>query len=560
MYGIAKLGQLLLSRNKITEAQLQRALELQATKGSKIGETLVDLGWITYDDLWQAQADQYEVEYEPLALEDWDPEIRSFVPHGIASKKFVFPVRVVGNTLRLAMAEPHDVDTIDQIRTASGLLVQPCFCPPDKILEAVASRYADELTDFDTEIEQVREIEGPEDISSAVEASSQPPVIRLVNSILHDAVEIGASDVHFEPQERCLEIRFRVDGQLHKAREVPKPIQAAALSRVKLMAEIDIAERRRAQDGRFTVRVGEHRVDVRASSLPTVNGERIVLRLLDRSAALRKLNEIDLMPEIYEPFTQLIEKPWGLTLVTGPTGSGKTTTLYAALQHIRTDAINILTCEDPVEYTIDGIGQSQVNVKAGLTFASQLRAILRQDPDVVFVGEIRDQETAEIACQAAMTGHLVLASLHTNDAVSAAPRLLDMDIQPFLLNSALIGSLAQRLVRRLCVHCREEHRSPSLAVALGLPPDTTLYRPVGCSQCKNIGYKGRIGIHELFTVTDPIRNLIGHRAGADQLRSAAPPGTLRMMVEDAARKVAAGITSAEEALATVPAVIELQAA
>lgn len=551
MYGTKRLGEWLIQQGKITPQQLQEALETQRLTGKRLGETLIEMGYITREDYYEAQAAQYEVAYEPLHQPDTlssDPSLRTLVPAAIATRHFVLPLRREGNILHLAMVDPNDVEAQDYIRQLTGLQLKLYYTPPERILRAIAQLYGvqDELLHTEHEAEE----SGEADELQVQETVNQPPIIRLVNTILFEAVEQRASDIHFEPQEHRMQVRYRIDGVLYPVRTIPHGLQASVLARVKLMAEMDIAERRRPQDGRFTFRVGERKIDARVSTLPTAFGERIVVRLLDRAQSLLKLEQLGMPEPIYQRLLELAARPWGMILVTGPTGAGKSTTLYALLQHIRSEKRNILTCEDPIEYTLEGIGQSQVNERAGLTFATQLRAILRQDPDVVLVGEIRDTETAEIACRAAMTGHLVLATLHTNDATSAPARLLDMGIPPFLINSALIGVLAQRLVRRLCPSCRQpvQVEAESVCSALGKGV-VTLYEPRGCTECNGIGYRGRVGVYELFTLTEPVRRLIAQRADSNTLRAACPPDTLFALWDDVRQKVIAGVTSLEEAFA-----------
>jgi len=551
MYGTKRLGEWLIQQGKITPAQLQEALETQRVTGKRLGETLIELGYITRDDYYEAQAAQYEVPYEPLNPDTFafDPALRALVPAHIAARHFVLPLRRERDTLHLAMADVNDIEAQDYIRQLTGLQLKLYYAPPERILHAIAQFYGvqDEMLVAEQGGEGESEIDDEFHVQETV---NQPPIIRLVNTILFEAVERRASDIHFEPQEHRLQVRFRVDGVLYPVHTIPRSLQASVLARVKLMAEMDIAERRRPQDGRFTFRVGERKIDTRVSTLPTAFGERIVVRLLDRAQSLLPLEGLGMPAPVYERLLELAACPWGMILVTGPTGAGKTTTLYALLQHIRSEKRNILTCEDPIEYTLDGIGQSQVNERAGLTFAAQLRAILRQDPDVVLVGEIRDTETAEIACRAAMTGHLVLATLHTNDATSAPARLLDMGIPPFLINSALTGVLAQRLVRRLCHVCRQpvQVEAESVCAALGQGV-LTLYEPRGCPECNDLGYRGRVGVYEMFILTDVARRLIAQRADSSTLRAASSPDMLFPLWEDARRKVLEGITSLEEALA-----------
>ncbi|MFQ3610483.1 MAG: ATPase, T2SS/T4P/T4SS family [Fimbriimonadales bacterium] len=543
-----RLGELLVQYGKITPDQLVKALQTQKETGKKLGETLIELGFITREEYYAAQALQYQVPYEPLHEPSLQQaaNLKQYIPLQIASRYFVIPFKLESQVLWVATPEPDSLEMLDTIRQATRLRVKPCYTPAERVLRAITRIYGDVEESVEAIEVGVEEEWEPEDAERAQDLGNQHPIIRLVNEIIRDAVSQNASDIHLEPSERHLQVRYRVDGVLRHSRNIPKSMQAAVSARVKLMAEMNIAERRKPQDGRFTVQVNERKIDMRVSVLPTVFGERIVLRLLDRSASLKTLDQLGMPDPISQHLLDLAARPWGMILVTGPTGSGKSTTLYALLQKIRSDRRNILTCEDPVEYTIEGIGQSQVNEKVGVTFASQLRAILRQDPDVVLVGEIRDRETAEIACRAAMTGHLVLSTLHTNDATSAPARLIDMGIEPYLINSSLVGVLAQRLVRKLCSRCKQE------SVYSGtdwLPQGTVVYEPVGCDACSQTGYKGRIGMYELFVLTDTIRRQISQSADNDLLRTLAPPGTLFTMETHARQLLESGITSLEEVLA-----------
>lgn len=551
MYGVPRLGELLIQMGRITPEQLREALELQTTTNKRLGEILVELGYITPDDYYEAQAQQYEVPYEPLS----EPTLKAvesvahLIPPNLANRYFIIPLKQEGDLLWVATVEPNNVEALDAVSRHTGKRLRVFYTPAERILRALHILYGVPIEALETTPEE-QSSEDTEDLSEVRETVNQPPIIRLVNTILTEAIERGASDIHFEPSETRLQVRARIDGVLYPLRTIPRALQSPVLARVKLMAEMDIADRRRAQDGRFSLRLEERLIDARVSSLPTAFGERIVIRLLDRSHSLKTLDQLGMPPVVEQKLKELASQPWGMVLVTGPTGSGKTTTLYALLQALRSDRRNILTCEDPIEYTIEGIGQSQVNEKAGLTFAEQLRAILRQDPDVVLVGEIRDTETAEIACRAAMTGHLVLSTLHTNDATSAPARLLDMDIPHYLINSALTGVLAQRLVRRLCPYCKQAVQvSPQ---QLGIPwgeDILQIYEPKGCNACNDIGYRGRVGLYELFIVTEPIRRLIAQHADSEQIRLRCSPDTLFTMEEDARQKVIAGITSLEEVLA-----------
>ncbi|MER3401728.1 MAG: type II secretion system protein GspE [Armatimonadota bacterium] len=555
MYGTKRLGEWLVQMGVVAPQQLQEALELQRTTGKRLGETLIELGYITRDDYYRAQAQQYEVPYEPLDEQAMESarSLKHLVEVEFASRHFVVPLRKEGQTLWVAIADPNNIEAIDLLRKTTGLNLQICYSPPERILHAIAQIYGVQEEILHTEIGTEEFVEDATEDLARVEATiHQPPIIRLVNTILFEAVEKGASDIHFEPMENRLQVRYRIDGVLYPVRTLPRSLQASVLARVKLMGEMDIADRRRPQDGRFTVKVGESKIDACVSSLPTVFGERIVVRLLDRAKSLLQLNQLGMPPEVEQNLVALATRPWGMILITGPTGAGKTTTLYALLQQLRSDKRNILTCEDPVEYTLEGIGQSQVNERAGLSFANQLRAILRQDPDVVLVSEIRDTETAEIACRAAMTGHLVLATLHTSNATSAPARLMDMGIPPFLINSALIGVLAQRLVRRLCPHCKQSTTADANALFLnGTNQPLTVWEPKGCTECNQIGYRGRVGLYELFIVSETAHRLIAQNADSDQIRTHSPAGTLFPMEEDARQKVIAGLTSIEEVLAQI---------
>ncbi|MCX7992442.1 MAG: ATPase, T2SS/T4P/T4SS family [Fimbriimonadales bacterium] len=558
MYGVKRLGEWLLLKGKITPQQLEEALAQQRVSGKKIGETLIELGYITLEDYYEAQAEQWECPYEPLGevrLEQMQA-VKHWVSAQDALRFVVVPLRVEGKTLWVVAADPNDVEMLDYLRQTTGKFIRVAFSSPEQILQAIAHLYgtqsnAPQQSEPDLEVEE-DDLEMMEDITQLEQTVHQAPVVRLVNAILLEAVERNASDIHFEPLENRLQVRLRIDGVLYAIRNIPRSLQASVLARVKLMGDMDIADRRRPQDGRFSFKSGERKLDARVSSLPTVFGERVVVRLLNRENTVKTLDQLGMPPQVERGLIELASKPWGMILVTGPTGSGKSTTLYALLQQIRSDRRNILTCEDPVEFTIEGIGQSQVNEKAGLTFASQLRAILRQDPDVVLVGEVRDAETAEIACRAAMTGHLVLATLHSNDASSAPARMMDMGIPPFLINSALIGVLAQRLVRRLCERCKEPITVTDPAITElfeGVP--LQIYQPVGCSACNDIGYKGRVGLYELFILSEPVRRLIAHETDSEAIRAVAPAGTLFTIQQDALQKVRDGITTIEEVLSQI---------
>lgn len=516
-----------------------------------LGEVLTRLGYINADRLAQARAEQYDVDYEKITPESVQPEAVARVPANMAKSLNVLPLRVEDNKLIVAMMNPLDVDAIDAVQRYTGMYVKVVYTHPDDLLKAIDFHYSttaiasESLDDVISGVEGEQESEGEnlEDLRRAVEDAS---VVRLVNLLLLEAVNGRASDVHLEPRRTHLEVRYRIDGELRHVRNIPRQMMAACISRIKVMADMDIAERRIPQDGRITIKVEGRQVDLRVSTLPIQYGERVVMRVLDRDRNIRQLDELGFSPRNLMAFRWLLQQPNGIILVTGPTGSGKTTTLYAALREVRSESRNIITCEDPIEYELEGINQSNVNEKAGLTFAAQLRAILRQDPDIVLVGEIRDQETAEIACRAAMTGHLVLSTLHTNDAVSAIPRLMDMGVEPFLISSSLLGVVAQRLVRVICPHCKQEYE-PTLAEiqVIGRPVEK-LYRGVGCSACGGRGYLGRISVHEILVVDEEIRNLIVQHVSSGQILETALRKGMVPMSQDGIGKAIQGITTLEE--------------
>ncbi|MEP0766193.1 MAG: Flp pilus assembly complex ATPase component TadA [Fimbriimonadia bacterium] len=546
-----RLGEILVAAGRITESQLEAALEESRNSGRRLGEVLVASRLIGFDDLGRAIAEQFEVPYEPMCDTTPTPEALEMVPANTASGFHLFPLKLDEHAFVVAMCNPDDLEAQDWLQARTGKPLDVRYALPERIERAISYYYGvgggcPEAAEADAA--PVEEDSDGFSVESMRKAGQEAPVIRLVNDILAECVQAGASDIHFEPRRTGLEVRMRVDGVMRRMRQLPKALRPAIISRLKLMADIDITERRKAQDGRISIRLSQHRVDIRVNTLPTRWGERTVLRLLDQEAGPRPLSELGMTPEIEQAFRAALAHPHGLILVTGPTGSGKTTTLYSALRELNDESINILTCEDPIEYELEGIGQSQVNEKVGLTFSAQLRAALRQDPDVVLVGEIRDLETAEVAARAAMTGHLVLSTLHTNDAPSAIPRLIDMEVPPYLINSALIAATAQRLLRRLCKECRVERAvSPEEAAELGLPSGATIWDAKGCSTCMNSGYRGRVGVHEVLTMNDDIRALTLRRASGADIRLAAVRSGMVTMQEDIRRKLMAGETSPAEA-------------
>jgi general secretion pathway protein E len=538
-----RLGEILIERGKIQPEDLARALELQLERGDKIGKIIVDMGLIAQRDMLAALSDQLGI---PLVTIDGPPPSAPEVDrlsHRFLRQVRAFPIAVADSTITLAMADPLDFETIAAVRSYSGFEVRPMLVSEQEVLDAIEKHYG--------EVEQEGvSAEGLDaDAAASLEhlrdMASEAPVIRLVNAMIASAIEMRASDIHIEPFEKEFRIRFRIDGVLYNQESPPRELKAAVISRLKLMAKLNIAERRLPQDGRIKLKLLGREVDLRVSTLPTLYGESLVMRLLDRSTGdlydLRRLGFDDLMLARMEHFTSL---PYGMFLVTGPTGSGKSTTLYSALKRINLPDKKIITIEDPVEYQMDGINQLHVNPQIGLTFASGLRHIVRQDPDVVMVGEIRDRETADIAIRAALTGHLVFSTLHTNDAPSAVTRLTDMGVENYLLSSSIVAVLAQRLVRVICPNCKIES-------AQALAPDGELiqtYRGAGCDDCGGRGYVSRMGIFEMMPVTDDMRKLIMNNADASVLTQAARRNGMRNLREDGWIKVREGITTVDEVM------------
>lgn len=552
------LGDILIRKKIITPEQLEIALAEQQRTHKKLGEVLISLEFVTEEQITEARAQQLDVGYVNLQEFQFDPQVLSLVSESICRTYQLIPLKKSHNKLTLAMANPLDVEAIDLIQFETKLRAEPVLATEWRIREAIDRNYgqyeAEELKDFvqqatsDLELTSVDKDEH-EDIDEVRRQSHRAPIIRMVNMLLTQAVRKKASDIHIEPRRNTVDIRYRIDGDLHLVRSLPKSLHPAISSRIKIMSELDIAERRLPQDGRITLRLDGRNIDIRVSTSPTLYGERIVLRILDRSEGLIPLEKLGFSPRDLEVFKSLISQPHGIILVTGPTGSGKTTTLYAALNELKSEHTNIMTVEDPIEYELDGINQTNVHHRIGLTFANQLRAILRQDPDIVFVGEIRDAETADVAFRAALTGHLVFSTLHANDAPSSITRLIDMDVEPFLVSSAIIGVLAQRLVRVLCPDCKQPYEADAQTKELlGLKPDekVKIYRAVGCRSCDGTGYKGRTSIRETMIMTDEIRRLTINKASANEIRRAALASGMVTMRQDGANKVIAGITTIDE--------------
>ncbi len=550
------LGDFLVEQGLITEEQLKKALKHQQKAGKLLGRSLIDLGFIGEEELIKALSEQLGVQYVSLRNYQVDPKVIKLVPEELARTYQVVPLFAIENDLTVAMANPLDVLAIDALSRATGMKILPVVCSEEEIREAIEHYYgSSSVAEAIQSLGETSELGGnghDEQLSEQAlrREAEEGPIVKLVNSILEQAVHEGASDIHIEPMEDRVRVRYRVDGVLHQVHSAPKTAQLALVSRLKILADLNIAERRLPQDGRFRLLMDGRRVDFRVSTLPSTYGEKVVLRILDRKENV-SLEQLGLEPDELQKVRQLLGKAHGIVLVTGPTGSGKTTTLYSALQELDREALNIVTLEDPVEYELEGITQSQVNPKIGLTFANGLRSILRQDPDVVLVGEIRDRETAEIAIHAALTGHLVLSTLHTNDSAGAMTRLIDMGIEPYLVSSSVVGVIAQRLVRKICSNCSEPFQpSETLVTSLGLPPDGdyTFHRGKGCTACKQTGYRGRIGIYEVLLTNDQIRELVLQKAPATAIQAAARKNGMRTLREAGLRKVLQGLTTVEEVL------------
>jgi len=556
-----ELGDILVARGLVTETDLARLLDNSRAKGLPLGALLVQQGSISEEDLLEALSEQFGLPYSRKLEEAGIEQIPvAKVPITFYRQHKVFPFAYTEGEVKVAVTDPLNLQPLDDLAVFLGVPVVPVLSTERELMAAI-NRFFDRETGSTEQVMQDLEDEDLGAIASEIEETddlldlaSEAPVIRLVNSILTQAVRARASDIHIEPFERELKVRYRIDGLLYNILYPPRRLQAAISSRIKVMANLNIAERRLPQDGRIRIRVGEKDIDIRVSVVPTAYGERIVLRLLDKTSVLLGLEEIGMDEHTYAKYSRLIKRSNGIILVTGPTGSGKTTTLYGTLNKINAPALNIITIEDPIEYQLNGIGQIQVNPRIDLTFANGLRSILRQDPDVIMVGEIRDRETAEIAIQASLTGHLVFSTLHTNDAAGAVTRLLDMGVEAFLVSSSVVAILAQRLVRVICKECRESYRPDAaeikeLSIDSGdVPYGGVFYRGRGCSACLQTGYRGRSGIYELLVVDDHIRGLIMSGADSNVIKRRAIELGMVTLLRDGALKVVKGVTTVDEVL------------
>jgi general secretion pathway protein E len=548
-----ELAEILLRNRLITAEQLREAqVQADRTRESLV-EALIRRRDVSVEDILQALALKYQLPYFFRGELPMPAPIVGNLSAKYLRQYIICPVSLEGGVLTVATADPLNPLVVDDLRQSTGCQIKLAVSPPDAILEAIERIHQEGATPLQRIVEGIEDERGhdQEDVSQLRDMAFEAPVVRLVNLLIEGAVTAGASDVHIEPFEDTLRVRYRIDGILFDQESPPRRLRDAVTSRVKLMAEMNIAERRLPQDGRIRVSMGERRVDIRVSTLPTVHGESIVMRLLDRQSVFLPLEKLGFAGGTLQAFQKMITRPHGIVLVTGPTGSGKSTTLYAALDKINSPERKIITIEDPVEYQLKGVNQIPVKAKVGLTFATGLRHIVRQDPDVILVGEIRDLETVEVAIQASLTGHLVFSTLHTNDAPGAIPRLVDMGAEPYLIASVLEGVLAQRLVRRVCVGCRvQETPAPADLLALGVEADTgvQLWRGKGCDECHGTGYRGRTGIYEIFPITEDVRSLILRRAPSHEVRRHAIQHGMSTLRIDGWNKARQGQTTIDEIL------------
>ncbi len=550
-----KIANQLVESSLISQQQLELALTEQTKSGGSLGYNLVKTGAISEKAFAEFLSQTYNAPAVDLDDLEADEHSIELIPPEVATKFQVVPIKREGRILTVAMANPDNIFAIDDIKFITGLEVRPVVATETAIKRAIDRFYesADSLAEVMKDMQEDFEIvEEMDDESGVAEAMSEDaPVVKLVNSLIADAVNKGASDIHVEPFEKKLRVRYRIDGVLHEMMSPPYKMKGAITSRLKIMAELDIAEKRVPQDGRIKIRIGPKKIDLRVSSLPTIFGEKIVMRILDKTNLQIDLTKLGFHPEALQKLVKGIEMPYGMVLVTGPTGSGKTTTLYSALNKINLPEFNIMTAEDPVEYNIDGINQVMVHEEIGLTFAAALKAFLRQDPNIVMVGEIRDLETAGIAVKAALTGHLVLSTLHTNDAPSTINRMIDMGIEPFLVASSVNVIMAQRLVRKLCAKCKtKEAIHPEALRELGVTSDDLfdIYKPVGCTACNNTGYSGRTGLYEVMPISEAIREMILNRSSSSEIKEQAVREGMSTLRGDGILKLKAGGTSLQEVL------------
>jgi len=567
------IGNILLEKGVITQEQLDEALNVQKNTTEQIGRILTDLGHVTERDVLRAHAEQLGIPFLELDQTSVDEDVAKAIPQSVVQRYNAIPIRRSGNRLTVAMSDPSNVFALDDMRLITGYEIDPILATVEDIsalLDDTDGASGGGQEELQTALDaldgglgaalgdelDISAAGTEEDVDRAQVMEEEAPIIRVVNVVIQQAIKDRASDIHVEPDRRGVRIRYRIDGVLHEVMRVPKYVHAPLVSRIKIMGDMNIAERRIPQDGRIHIRHEGNDYDLRVSSLPTVFGEKVVMRILDQSSVMIGLNKLGMAGETQAQLESVIVQPNGMILSTGPTGSGKTTTQYSILNKINSVEKNIITIEDPVEYQLPGLSQVHVNRKAGLTFASAMRSFLRQDPDIIMVGEIRDLETAETAVQASLTGHLVLSTLHTNDAPSAVTRLMDMGVEPFLIASSIIGILAQRLARRICPNCKEPYKPPAEALhRVGFNVDdmenVVFYRGRGCEQCRHTGYRGRSGIFEMMLVSEEVADLTVKRAPLSEIRAAALAGGMKTLKMDGFQKVLEGLTTVEEVMRVI---------
>ena len=556
-----RISDILMEAGLISQHQLDHALMLQKSKHKRIGKILAELGYVTETQIAEALAQQLGLPFVDCSQYPITVEMKNLIPREMIQKKLVLPLHLEGRNLTLAMADPLDYETIGQITFLTDLNIKHVVACETNLTEATEKNFGaqENVWDLLKDMPKFEEVEfkkdSPEEeisVQSLYKSSEAPAIVKLVTMIIVDAIQSRASDIHIEPRERYVLVRYRVDGELRDILRVPKNIQSPVTSRIKIISNMDITNRRLPQDGNSYMKLGEKEVDLRISTLPSIYGEKVVMRLLNRNTGLIPVTQLGIPESILNQLIEIFSQPQGMLLVTGPTGGGKTTTLYAWLNQLRSETENIITVENPVEYKFDGITQVSVNDSVGYTFATALRSILRQDPDIIMVGEIRDLETAEIAIRAALTGHQVLSTLHTNDTVSTVTRLVDIGIPNFLVSSSVTGILAQRLVRRICPKCKTEVDPPNNRIYKDLPPIEHYYQGKGCSHCYYTGYYGQVGVFEFLRINTQIRRLIAKTAYEDDLWDAARESGMKTLFEDAWEKVQEGITTIEEVMAKIP--------
>lgn len=548
-----RLGDVLVNNGVISAEDLQKGLELQKGSGRKLGETLVDEGLATEENIAKALSNQFHYDMVDLQNVEIEQDVLSLVPASVLKKHKALPFEYSPdnmNVLRVAMSDPMDMAAMDDINIITNLQVEPVVATTGSVMLALDRYYGQaEVNSALEEYTKEKESQMMEQEDMYSEDVNNSPIVQLVKGMIDQAVRQRSSDIHIEPMERQVRIRYRIDGALYEKATYSIRLLPAIVARIKIIGGMDISEKRKPQDGRITQIVDRKEFDIRVSILPTVYGEKIVMRLTSKNALTREKSQLGLKPDELKKFDHILRNPHGILLVTGPTGSGKSTTLYTALSELNKEDVNIITVEDPVEANIDGINQVQVNTKANLTFASALRSILRQDPDIIMIGEIRDQETASIAVQASITGHLVVSTLHTNSAASTITRLADMGIEPYLIADSTIGVIAQRLVRRLCPECKRKKKADAEELELlMLEPDAdvTIYEPCGCPKCDGTGFKGRIGVYEIMEVTQPLKNIISKKGSAEDIKNKALEEGMNTLRMSATKYVLEGITSVQE--------------